>query len=414
MTQRAKLRSTAVGAVLGLVLVACGAASDPHRTTDATRVLATTPLDPGARFAAVEVPLSPRDGGLTLPIGDDVLVYGGTKVAPGSSANGRPTDSGATFDPASGTWTAIEAAGFPEPLLQVGGVWTGTEVIVLGTPCHAPQDDDGEGLSGCKPGGVWMGAFTPGTGKWRTRGPLADVPTGRGPGGLAITSIGLGWTGSEAVFLTSDNQNRQLLLFVSPTGETRMVATVERSDTTCMVDGRVFGVVTGRVEVGGGVAAPNPVAAAAPLRTYELDTKPLIWRELADTKKPNSADAFSERVYCNDGALAYLPVQPAPTGFGSGGLWFDGATAQWSQVPDFGPLGFPDVTIGTVADDRVLLVPGAMTRVLTPGASAWTEHPTPAGVREIVGHADDLLVALGPRSADGRYQLGFLDPARYR
>lgn len=59
-------------------------------------------------------------------------------------------------------------------------------------------------------------------------------------------------------------------------------------------------------DVGSGLfkAAPNPVASALPLRTFELDTVTTEWKELRPVQKPDSADAVFEEVYCGSGGLA--------------------------------------------------------------------------------------------------------------
>ncbi len=343
-----------------------------------------------------------------------MLVYGGREYHAGQGR--RTVDSGATYDPATGIWKDIPAAGFTEPLLQVGGVWTGKEVVVLGTPCKALADDDGEGLSGCSPGGVMAAAFSPVTHSWRTLGTVQPIPSGHKPGDLALTSTGLGWTGTEAAFLTQDGDNNDsVLLFDPETNRWRLAEGLDRSDSTCVVNGQVLAIVTGRVDAAGGIAAPSPTGAAEPLRIYELGPTTLDWSELSSTEKPDSKDASFERVYCGDGLLVYLPIKPAPVGYGRGGLWFDPPTSQWQAIPSLGDLGYPsDPSVAELNGEKVIMFRGGTTYFLPKGGTDWVQRPSPDDARGFLGTVGGLIVTLNTAPGDHSLpNLGFIDVPRY-
>ncbi len=279
-----------MGLAVIALLSACGEGEAPPPES-------RTPLDLSSGYATVPAALSSRQPPwLVLPAGDRVLVYGGQERRNGKT---HPLDSGATYDPASGVWKQMPAAGFPAPLLQAAGVWTGQEAIVIGAPCKAANGNDGgEGLSSCQPGGIAAAAFRPSTGSWRNFGNVDSVPEGNSPGGQAFTSFAVGWNGTEAVFLTSDNQGQRLLLLLDPArNESRLVPGINRADAVCVVDNRVLAVVTGRIDENGSSMSPNPSAAAEPLRIFELDRNDR-WNEWPAVAKPRPDAAGFERVPC--------------------------------------------------------------------------------------------------------------------
>ena len=113
------------GGGIGELPVADGASYDPR--TDRWEMLPASPLS--AR-------LSP----LGAWTGDRMILWGGTGGEEGSGP--APVD-GATYDPASRTWSMI-AGGAPltEPIL--GSVWTGTALVVIGERSSAKYDPVGD------------------------------------------------------------------------------------------------------------------------------------------------------------------------------------------------------------------------------------------------------------------------------
>jgi hypothetical protein len=276
------------------------------------------------------------------------------------------------------------------------------------------KDDGGEGLSGCEPGGVVAGGFSPRTQSWRSLPKIDAVPEGLAAGGLAMTSTGVGWTGREAVFETRDvNRRNQLLLIDPESGRSRLVPVVPRADAVCAIGTTVLAVVTGRVDENGGVASPNPAATNEPLRTFELDAMQGRWRELAPTAKPDSADAFFEEVHCDDGQLAYLPVRQS-SGYGPAGLWWNPDRNGWETIPSFGPAGFTENSAGIAGAHGVKMIeiPGAATYFLPPGAKQWDERGPLPEFMDTCGTVDgDLCIETTP--AGDETMLGILDIAQY-
>jgi hypothetical protein len=137
--------------------------------------------------------------------GNDVVIWG---------IHGSPGDNnvtgyrGASLDPASGIWTDWPDWPLPDPLYGAATVWTGHELVVVGTACNAappPRDDEGEYIPDCSPGTVVAAGFDPATAKWRIL-PPAPIPSTSNPGYTAV-----GWSGTLAVFSVGVAPDEQLL-----------------------------------------------------------------------------------------------------------------------------------------------------------------------------------------------------------
>lgn len=396
-----------------LLVYACGDSGRGNKVSTGT-VGTSQSLDLSAGYAEVVPPLTARRIPLVLPMGDSVLVYGGTKFAQGKVRPFEPVGTGSIFDLKAGRWASIPDAPFAEPLRQVGGVWTGDEVIVFGTPCDAARNED-EGLVGCKPGGTQAAAYSPAKNSWRAFDTVEAPVTFDSGTGVAITSTGLGWTGSEAVFEIPNPDGGRMLVLIDPTsGKSRLVKYPDRADKVCVAGKQVLGVVTGEVvDDAGGSIAPNPEAVAQPLRTYKLQTDSLIWTQISSIGKPNSTGALFERVYCADGQMAYLPVMPS-VGFGTGGMWWDATTGSWQELPSLEGAGFAgEANIAQVNDTKVIWVSGSNLYVLNPGTKRWEVRGAPA--TRVVGTSSvgDLVMTIGTPAESGIPDLGFLDVARY-
>jgi hypothetical protein len=271
-------------------------------------------------------------------------------------------------------------------------------------------------LSGCKPGGVHSVAYSPETGEWQQ---FADVASPKGfeaTTGSAITSTGLGWTGSEAVFAVSNANGGQDLILLNPsTGRSRLTDYLSRADAVCVSGGRIVGVRTGEIDAQGGYSSPNPSAVAEPLRTYELRTGDMTWNEISSVSKPASNGAVFERVYCSQGELVYLPIMPAPEGYGSGGMWWNPKLPGWDALPSFGPAGFPgDARIARVNGNRVIWLLGGRMYVLPPSAGQWRNLPAPSMPAVGLGSVSGLLlVKIGQQPGPAVTSVGLVDLTRY-
>jgi hypothetical protein len=173
-------------ALLAAVTVACAGIGSPDRASqervgsqrpNSWRVIAESPIEPGY-------------GHLAVWTGEEMIVWGGSRLDE-DTLRSSPVRDGAAYDPRTDSWRKIPAAPVP------GGsgysvVWTGEEMVVWGDPRRGRRSEGNVGA-----------AFDPATNTWRriASGPL----TGRA-GHLAM------WTGDEMIawggFLTSYTQER--------------------------------------------------------------------------------------------------------------------------------------------------------------------------------------------------------------
>ncbi len=117
---------------------------------------------------------SPRTNQIAVWTGSAMIIWGGASDA----GNGSPLNTGAIFNAATGTWTAISTANAPSARTYAAAIWTGTKMVVWG------------GWNG----GTYLntgGVFDPGTNTWRPT-TMTDAPEGR----YAHTAV---WTGSKMV-----------------------------------------------------------------------------------------------------------------------------------------------------------------------------------------------------------------------
>ena len=144
----------------GSVLAGTGAAYDP--ATDTWAPLSTT----GAPTA--------REGHTAVWTGTRMIVWGGYDGVPGV-----PVGTGASYDPATDTWSPLATAGAPTGRSEHTAVWTGSRMIVWG------------GWPGGRAAEATGGVYDPSTDTW-TPTSAVDVPTGR----EYHTAV---WTGSKMV-----------------------------------------------------------------------------------------------------------------------------------------------------------------------------------------------------------------------
>ena len=137
--------------------------------------------------AKVDVPLSARRYQMIVAAGRYVVVYGGgARFDGGYTALGD----GAVYDTVDETWTRMPEGPFGRPLWGAAGVWSGHEVVIVGTPCDEPRYDEDVGVRcGHAPVAV---AFSPQSGVWR-RLRLPDVSDGPATG-YALEARAVGWT----------------------------------------------------------------------------------------------------------------------------------------------------------------------------------------------------------------------------
>ena len=136
-------------------------------------------------------PLPPRDTPALVPMGNRLLVFGGGHMGEGVSVVDGHRD-GAILDLQSKRWRSIAPA--PFPLVAPAGVWTGKQVVVVGTEVVCTNEF---GENECRTGHLRAATYTPATDRWQ------DLEL---PDDLAATETNswtphaARWTGREAIF----------------------------------------------------------------------------------------------------------------------------------------------------------------------------------------------------------------------
>ena len=373
-------------------------------------------LDRSVPVARVDVPLSMRRDALVVAAGREVLVIGGR--APGIKDPGRGgrirearyLADGARLDLRSGRWWSIPPipAG---PLHDPQGVWTGEELVVVGSPCGPGSGwlvDAEPPEKVCRPGGLWVGAYSPRRKRWRTieRRSAAskgsetaeDVPWEVYPRGRA---------GRTAVFTTflyrRVGGHADRLLGVDPErGTVRWLPRpfVGTGDDIGSIEGPcgserqllVVNVLRGRWP-------PSAVTPRTPLRVLRLDPEAGRWVQVAETPRPVTDRQDSEVSSCGQFGIVYLPVsRTARPALGTGGLWWDRRAGGWERLPPI-PI-HPEirdpwvVMASTVHGHKVLMLSGGTPTtdrdsleawfVLAPGAREWWRIAAPFPLRPSV------------------------------
>lgn len=117
-----------------------------------------------ANFEAI--PLTPRAFPLIAWTGREVVIFGGG-AAPSDGKVAQALGDGAIYDPVANAWRPMAAAPFEPPLAVPQGIWTGSELLVVGVPCKEQSEEEDPSVSDCVPGGLKAGAFDPVGNKWR-------------------------------------------------------------------------------------------------------------------------------------------------------------------------------------------------------------------------------------------------------
>jgi hypothetical protein len=295
-------------------------------------------------------PLPPRPGPAVVGLGvRRVLVFGGDAFGEGVSKADGHSD-GAIFDVTTRRWTRIARA--PFKVVGPGGVWTGSEVVMLG---GEPKCAVEIGERQCRSSVLHAGVYTPRDDTWRE----FKVPARFR--GLGFPGAPLLWIGHEALFLAG-----QQFLAVNLDGKFRSF--------TAPVQGIAGGAVcvAGRRVVVAELL-PRPDLGARPLQV--LDTQTGKW---AATAPPPEA-RFDLRPVCTTETVLMVAFDLSQV------LQYHLATDQWTDVTPPALSGFvactPQVSYprcdvprwsghGAVADVWVpLKEPGLR---FDPTLTAWT------------------------------------------
>lgn len=391
--------------LLAATLVGCG---DP-KSTNRAGALSSIGLQTST------VSLSDRRQALVLPVGDQVLVFGG--ISTDASVHKGLSD-GSLYDPADASWSALPAAPFSQPLYQASGVWSGDEAIIIGTPC-APTSPEFE-LASCGKRGIEAAAFSPQKNTWRSLKRVALPDAAGFAQGNPLVSRGLGMAGNQAVFGVDGHTAASdvMLVDVAAEGATRFAKSADRADVTCVAGGKILAVRTGSVSEIGTSHWPDPVAAAEPLRTYTLDQESLAWGPAVETKKPDSLGVFAENVYCSAGQLLCIPLKDGLNGYdNTGGLWWNTTKATWETIPRFESAGYlGGFSIAEIAGTRVAWLwhdTDGKLFILEPGQSKWSVSPAPFEGIVQVGQGTSALVVDPSYDQKGPLNIALLDPSKY-
>ena len=373
-----------------VALVGCGQGGG-RGGRDRGEPLDVVRLDPQVPVTRVDVPLSPREYERVVAVGGEIVVLGGEDATfKDPDPNDEVTEfrylaDGARYEPGSGRWWPI--APIPVgPLYHPAGVWTGEELVVVGSPCGPGsgwvEEEDAEV---CRPGGLWLGAYRPSTDSWRelARPVQFEYLGHRGwelTKGWAWGVSGVAWTGREAVFRMGAPSEMGRLLLVDPAAGTsrwgRMP--VEGAGGTSIVGPCVIGEEL--LVVDGQTTAPFRHVLASPLRVLRLEGDGERWVEIDATPRPVTDRLDTESITCGlpGAGPVYLPllgVGHPP--LGEGVWWWDHPSRRWEHlppVPSLPGVHTPNVTAALELEGhKVLMIHGL----------SWPEelpstHPDPA------------------------------------
>jgi hypothetical protein len=409
------VRAVALVGFLVILSVSAGCGAD-DANHGAERAGSATSVELSKGFATLSVPLDSRARPLVVAAGSYAFVYGGWDF---KSDQLLPRNDGAVYDVVQGTWKQIPRGPSDDALFFPAGVWTGKEVIIIGTPCPVATGDETESMT-CKSFSITAAAYSPEKNSWRAlKAPdsprTTEVP---GYGASPLTAVGRGWTGREAVFKAGDEDSDHRFLLIDPeAGTSRWAPELPASDTDCVTGGKLVAVRTGTVTPEGMRTGGGPETQAQPLETFRLNTATARWHDAAAVPKPASTGAMFENATCQAGQLIYLPIKQPPVGLDTGGLWYEPNRDDWEILPSFRAAGYPGTPLPAELDGtRVLwMTSGDSLLVLPPGATEWIRVPSP--VPGLVGLlALDQLILVDSTWEQGpsnRLTLGLFDPKRY-
>lgn len=307
----------------------------------------------GAWRRMAESPLGPRDQGIAVWTGTEVVVAGGSSTPPCPAdadclVDLEPLADGAAYNPTRDTWRPIADA--PRAFVRGEAIWTGTDVLVLAEVRGEPDM-------------LW--AYDPRADSWARR---ADPPQ-NGFRNLA-------WTGESWAGITSHGSRDETGWRYQPDTDTWSALPADPlgdlSDRSLVWTGTDVVLLGGRYDQKG--APPNGLWEAAALNGDES------WRRLPASGIYNNGGAWS--------ALDGLVVNPG-TGrsgeFDTGGV-FNPDRGKWTPLPSDddmargGRTAYAGPAGRWVVDDDRLLDPAAREwhRIegrpddVTPAVAAWT------------------------------------------
>jgi hypothetical protein len=326
--------------------------------------------------------------GLTTGAGSHLVVNGmmrpeGRRRSVDERGRGIALNDGEGFvlDLRSGRWRPMPPQPFSAPLEMSTRVvvWTGREVVFVGTPCEAVFLDEEfleeVGFDGpddppvCTKGDdrVRAAAFAAGVGRWRPLPdpPLPEVERARSRWPVATGLSRVGWTGRHVVILPWDPRfGGRLLLFDPGPGRWWWSAPIPmevRAGELCIAGGRVIGRTGGEAVLAPGEEADRRVGI------FGLDEGTGAWEELVTFDRADT-ELSTQGLSCP---------------------WDGRADAVIVESPPIGDLRPPRIVRLQVSQGRAESLPEVPAEAVEASLSL-------AGVR--VGDDDDEVYVVGDRS----------------
>lgn len=258
--------------------------------------------------------------------------------------------SGATYDTASGQWHNWPAWPYPDPVADPHVIWTGKEVVVLGTAC---TNKGQEGQLECVPGTLVAAEYVPATDAWTRIDVPTDANEGRAAGNDGQCCMTVGYVNNAALFQTNGK-----IYSWTPSSNSWSIATLPPASSApsnyCSSDDAATAVDEKTVDVGNGVVHLSRSVTPITLR----DGKNWV---NSTSYEPDLASIDAVTAFCG-GSTNLLALsadwQHVATWSASDGKWIDAPA----------PTVSLDRTYSGISDDQIR-------KVNTPvsfGFSAWT------------------------------------------
>lgn len=283
--------------------------------------------------------------------GDGMLfVYAGRIVDEREAV--RLTNDGVIYNAGDGSVTQVPAWPLAAPPYEAAAVFTGSEFLVVGTPCPGDLPSTAEDVD-CGGNGLGAAAFDPLTGKWReVTAPSAtlDLPK-------SIThSFAYGVSDGVALFRVGR-------------GDSEIVAYDLRSD-----EWGDYGLLTdeGTVCSGGSNLYRSHIAGDGSIATERLDAASGEWSSQArgQLESTGTANSFLECGYHQTLFVDYSGEDGSLSSF----AWFEDESGEWVSLPAPRLTGYDGTITGIDLPSSKLIWPSSESgkpQMLADGADTW-------------------------------------------
>jgi hypothetical protein len=331
-----------------------------------------------------------RVSSLVAPAGDAIVVLGGIDVPMGDVAHNTPAAGGLIYREGAKDWSSLDLP-FSAPLYGPGAVWTGDQLIVVGSPCDE-EYPGGLEEPHCATSVAEAAQFAPNQNEWATiaapPGELAG-PRWRRP----AETFGLGWTGELAVFqfAGSDGSKRHGTYDPREDAWSELPSVDGEPRDLCVAGGEILAVaIPGGPQgnPGGYVTFSQPGL----LRSARYDVAKRRWIDLPDQALVGPDPTATALLRC-EGDEAIITRWP-PVGQTNQVQWFEPSTGTWPAIPS-PPDRYMDATPARVDNTRVLYTTEGRYWLLDDGSTQWRgvpKPPTPSRV-EVKSIGDQLVLS---------------------